>query len=79
MRKYSAEGARWLAKEFARRGTFFCAQFYKAGGHGMFRHTEDSNSLYQEGIDFLDWAIALDVEGPCFAAVMELRRTVPEV
>ena len=47
--------------------------------NGGFVHTEVTNAMYVESIEYLDWALPLDIEGPGFAAVFEIRLTVPAV
>ena len=80
MHRYTREGARWLAREFARRGDFFCKQYYDGlAADEPFEHTDATNALYVESIAYLDWALPLDIEGPCFAAVVDIRLTFPAV
>ena len=75
MNRYTREGARWLAKELARRGNFFCTQYYQGVvANGVFVHIEATNAMYVESIEYLDWALPLDTEGPGFSAVFEIRR-----
>lgn len=76
--KYTAEGARMFAAEFARRGNFFCNQWVDGWTNcDSFAHTAATNSEYPEELGFLDWACSLDVESPCFAALLELRQMYP--
>ena len=75
MRRYSPEGARQLALEVARRGNFFCQQYFDSDGEIV--HTPATNSEYEESLPFLDWALDLDMEDPCMLAVMQIRDLQP--
>ena len=79
IRRYSAEGANWLAKEFSRRGNFFCRQYVVGNSEGPgWSHSATSNSAYAEKLDFLDWAAQLELDDPCLHAVMLLRDICPQ-
>lgn len=78
MNRHTAEGARELAKELARRGDFFCSQYYDGWtAAGPFKHSAASHALYSESGEYLDWACSLDIDGPCFVAVVELQQICP--
>lgn len=76
--KYGREGARMLALEVARRGNFFCGQYYNHDGdHMTFRHTVAGARAYVEQLEWLDWVCGLSNDDPCFAAALQVRALFP--
>ena len=77
---YGIDNAKMLAREFARRGNFFCFMWHDSGlPLANFNYTQAMVDSYVESAEYLDWAIGLDVDEPSFDKMVEIRRLVPVV
>ena len=75
---YGPAGAEQLAREFRRRANFFANQYYTAFMNDEeFEHTAETNSAYVEDISYLNWALELAEDDPCWMKVHELRLLMP--
>lgn len=67
-----------LAREVARRGNHFYSIWLNSEEEGVFKYTQAQLDSYQEGLDWLNWMCAQDVEGVNFVRGQKVRRMCPQ-
>ena len=65
---------RTFSQQSGHTGLAFFELFVENCSEPGFRYSAEQFDSYVPSEEFLDWAIELDVESSCFAAVMELNR-----
>ena len=68
-------GANTLAREWCMKGNHYFTAWMKSVGLERFRNPEDHP--YADSMEFLDWAVDVDVASHTWAKVMELRNFRP--
>jgi len=74
---YGEADAVHLAKAWARKSDYFSSMWFDNGASPDFEYSQEQLDSYTETDSFLDWAIALDVESPCFDRVIDVRAAFP--
>lgn len=75
--KYGERDSINLAKEWSRRGNFFCQLWYDEDAPADFAYTDEQLQTYQESEGFLDWATSIDVNSDTMDAIIEMRKCLP--
>ena len=70
---YGQDNSVQLAKAWARKANWLCQVWADAGSSHDFAYSQEQIDAYTESDEFLDWALAMDVESPAFDRIMELR------
>ena len=76
LRLYGARGAHELAREFCRRGQFYYNIMFNSEDED-FEFTPEQIDSYVDSREFLDFMCALDLDGPCYDAGLEIRTFKP--
>ena len=65
-----------MCNELARRAQYFY-NIFRGSDRPFTEYSQAMLASYQDGEEFVDWMISLDIALPAFAAAQRVRRLVP--
>ena len=78
--RYGRENARMLAKEYIRKGNYFCRMWVDSDDDAeAFVYTRAMVAGYVPSYEFINWAADLAIDDPSFDMALEVRELAPDV